>query len=46
MAGTCPLAGINFDGKYRGFAYLNGEFKYKPNPEKDNWTRRLGKSKW
>ena len=20
------------------FAYLNGEFKYKPNPEKDNWT--------
>ena len=37
-SGTCPLAGINFDGKYRGFAYLNGEFKYKPNPEKDNWT--------
>ena len=33
-SGTCPLAGINFDGKYRGFAYLNGEFKYKPNPEK------------
>lgn len=35
-SGTCPLAGINFDGKYRGFTYLNGEFKYKPNI--DNWT--------
>ena len=45
-SGTCPLAGINFDGKYRGFAYLNGEFKYKPNPEKDNWTGDWEKSKW
>lgn len=34
--GTCPLSGLNFDGKYRGFAYLNGEFKYRPNL--DNWT--------
>lgn len=30
-----PLAGVNSDGKYTGFAYLNGEFKYKPNA--DNW---------
>lgn len=36
--GSCPLAGVNFDGKYRGFAYLNGEFKYKPNGEEGNWT--------
>lgn len=30
-----PLAGLNYDGQYTGFAYLNGEFKYKPNA--DNW---------
>jgi len=30
-----PLAGLNYDGQYMGFAYLNGEFKYKPNA--DNW---------
>jgi len=29
------LAGLNYDGQYTGFAYLNGEFKYKPNA--DNW---------
>ena len=34
---TIPLAGVNYDGTYRGFAYLNGEFKFKPNPA-DNWT--------
>jgi len=30
-----PLAGLNYDGNYTGFSYLNGEFKYKPNA--DNW---------
>lgn len=33
--GVCPLAGLNYDGKYRGFAHLDGEFKYKPN--EDDW---------
>jgi len=30
-----PLYGADFDGKYQGFYYLDGEFKFKPN--KDNW---------
>ena len=30
-----PLYGANFDGKYQGYYYLNGEFKFKPNA--DNW---------
>jgi len=34
-----PLYGGNFDGKYRGFYYLNGEFKFKPNA--DNWEGDL-----
>lgn len=34
-ATTIPLAGVNYDGTYRGFAYLDGEFKFKPNA--DNW---------
>lgn len=34
-SGTCPLAGLNYDGQYKGFAYLDGEFKFKPNA--DNW---------
>lgn len=25
-----PLAGLDYDGKYRGFAWLDGEFKFKP----------------
>lgn len=29
------LYGANSDGKYEGFYYLNGEFKFKPNA--DNW---------
>lgn len=29
------LYGPNFDGKYQGFYYLDGEFKFKPNF--DNW---------
>lgn len=33
----CPLAGINYDGNYKGFAYLNGEFKYKPHADGNNW---------
>lgn len=32
------LAGPAFDGKYKGYFYLDGEFKFKPNGEKDNWT--------
>lgn len=35
---ACPLACPNMDGKYKGFAWLNGEYKYKPNGDKDNWT--------
>jgi len=34
-----PLAGLNYDGSYTGFSYLNGEFKYKPNA--DNWEDDL-----
>jgi len=30
-----PLAGPYFDGKYQGYYYLDGEFKFKPNA--DNW---------
>lgn len=30
-----PLRGANFDGKYQGYYYLDGEFKFKPNA--DNW---------
>lgn len=30
-----PLRGPNFDGKYQGYYYLDGEFKFKPNA--DNW---------
>lgn len=30
------LYGANYDGKYQGFYYLNGEFKFKPNA--DNWS--------
>lgn len=34
--GSCiPLASPNFDGKYTGYAWLDGEFKFKPN--EDNW---------
>ena len=29
------LYGPNFDGKYQGYYWLDGEFKFKPN--KDNW---------
>lgn len=35
---TSPLAGLNYDGKYRGFDYLDGEFKYKPKEGTDDWT--------
>lgn len=33
--GVCPLASPAFDGNYRGFAYLDGEFKFRPNI--DGW---------
>jgi hypothetical protein len=33
------LAGLAGDGKYLGYCYLNGEFKFKPN--KDNWDNDL-----
>lgn len=29
------LYGANYDGKYQGYYYLNGQFKFKPNA--DNW---------
>lgn len=31
-----PLYGANGDGKYQGYYYLDGEFKFKPNPG-GNW---------
>lgn len=34
-----PLWGENFDGKYVGYAYLNDQFKFKPNA--DNWDDDL-----
>ena len=34
-----PLAGPANDGKYKGYYYLNGEFKFKPNA--DNWDDDL-----
>lgn len=34
-----PLWGENFDGKYVGYAYLDSEFKFKPNA--DNWDNDL-----
>lgn len=30
-----PLRGANYDGKYQGYYYLDGQFKFKPNA--DNW---------
>ena len=33
------LAGPANDGKYKGYYYLNGEFKFKPNA--DNWDDDL-----
>ncbi len=35
-----PLWGGNFDGKYQGYYYLDGEFKFKPNA--DNWENDWG----
>jgi len=35
-----PLYGANFDGKYQGYYFLNGEFKFKPN--KDDWNGDWG----
>lgn len=29
---------MNYDGQYRGFAYLDGEFKYKPKEGIDDWA--------
>lgn len=29
------LRGLNFDGKYQGYYWMNGEYKFKPNA--DNW---------
>ena len=34
-----PLYGANGDGKYQGFYYLDGEYKFKPNA--DNWNDDL-----
>lgn len=35
---TNALYGGNGDGKYQGFYYLNGEFKFKPLAGIDDWT--------
>ena len=35
---TNALYGGNGDGKYQGFYYLNGEFKFKPLAGTDDWT--------
>ncbi len=35
-----PLSSPNYDGNYNGFAYLDGEFKFKPNA--DNWDGDWG----
>ncbi|MBQ8464072.1 MAG: hypothetical protein IJ544_08165 [Prevotella sp.] len=37
-----PLFGANSDGKYQGYYFLNGEFKFKPNA--DNWEGDWGQS--
>lgn len=38
-----PLYGPAFDGKYQGFYYLGGEYKFKPNA--DNWNGDFGQKK-
>lgn len=35
---TNALYGGNGDGKYQGFYYLNGEFKFKPQAGTDDWA--------
>ena len=35
-----PMYGPNFDGKYQGYYFLSGEFKFKPNA--DNWDGDWG----
>ena len=35
---TNALYGGNGDGKYQGFYYLNGEFKFKPQAGADDWA--------
>ena len=35
---TNALYGGNGDGKYQGFYYLNGEFKFKPQAGTDDWS--------
>ena len=37
-----PMKHTNGQGEYVGYAYLDGEFKFKPNGEKDNWTGDWG----
>lgn len=41
---VCPLAGLNYDGQYKGFAYLDGELKYKPHEDdwNDDWEKASG----
>lgn len=41
---VCPLAGLNYDGQYKGFAYLDGELKYRPheNDWNDDWGKASG----
>lgn len=35
---TNPLYGANFDGKYQGYYFLNGEFKFKPQEGTADWS--------
>lgn len=39
---SIPMKHVNGQGEYVGYAYLDGEFKFKPNGEKDNWTGNWG----
>ena len=40
---SMPLYGANVDGKYQGYYYLDGGFKFKPNA--NNWDGDWGQSK-
>ncbi len=43
--GSMPLSSPSFDGKYKGFAYLVKEFKFKPNDAQNDWSGDWGQSK-
>ncbi len=39
---TVPLASPNYDGYYKGFDYLSGEFKFKPQAGSSDWSGDWG----